>query len=67
MHTMMQLFEDGEGGFNCHVTRRALGERDAPPRIKHHRQITRSSLLRFLELSGGYRVAYSTKGSSDED
>lgn len=66
MHTMMQLYGDTEVGFDCHVTRRAL-EKDAPPDMRTYRNITRASLLRFLELSGGYRSAYATKGASNED
>jgi len=66
-HAMMQLFEVEHGNYDCHVIRRAADQRDAPPDIRSYRNITRSSLLRFLELSGGYRTAYSTKGFGHEN
>lgn len=67
-HATMQLTVDLERqAFDIHVTRRSA-DKDAPPRIRHHRDITLSSVARFYELSGGKRTAYSYKeiGHADQ-
>lgn len=66
-HTRMQLTTDLERqAFDIHVTRRG-DDRDAPPRIKHYRDISLASVARFYELSGGKRTAYSHRGEERRD
>jgi len=61
MHTTMQLYEYIDDGFDCHVIERAIDEKDAPPVIRSHRNISQASVRRFLRLSGGNRTAYGMK------
>jgi len=62
-HVTMQLSVDpAREAWDIHVTVRDGDNRDAPPRIRHYRNITLSSVERFYSLSDGKRTAYSTKG-----
>lgn len=66
-NTTMQLTVDLERqAFDIHVTRRSA-DKDAPPRIRRHRDISLASVARFYALSGGYRVAYSHKEKCHAD
>jgi len=57
----MQLSVDpAREAWDVHVIERNPSDRDAPPRIRHYRGITLSSVERFYGLSDGKRTVYST-------
>jgi len=58
MQLRMDILRDA---WDVHVIERDPSDDDTPPRLRHYRDVSRASVVRFYTLSGGMRTAYGTK------